>query len=562
VWLPFRAGFLRRLATGGLDVEHDEVIEMGEEPQVSGDGPLGKARRMADDALAYARSDEAKTKLAEARKKAIEVGGAASAGARDLLKKPGRAATRAKGKVEEIANSGRAGQIRSGAKGLWDRSRSITVRGIPWMESPIAVGVLMAFVCPLGLYLLWTNPAWSKTKKTAWTGVWAGLLVFGLNGSTSDRAGRRASAGGDDGRLVATGQVRPHGTTEIAQAAAQDGLTGRGRADSPATQVTPHQPTPASWAKGDRGYLAGPPLRSFDSTVTYLAEENGWGEMIEAEKSGDMERLATLCGEHKVFRASWGSQVEILAAEGEKLLVRTRNREEGFIQPSFVTKEPPNINQAPRSFYEKAMNVASDTMVLTEDYYPHRPGFEKDFLSEILMSDDVMIKNWSTETQGAGGTIETKNVRTIAVNEHGEEKALEKTLPQPRFPNHYRLREGFVEVGDHLNNKEAIIWHRVLKVGAKKGESWKQTLGKDVEEEFSVLDFTTHGSGPNAEPGAVIEKKLRIRNPKGVVMQGFTQFNYVKGTGITHSVTNMQFEDQPMRTTASSKLLMSRMAKP
>ena len=180
MWLPFLAEFFRRWATGELDVEHDGVIEMGEKPQASGDGLLGKARRMADDALAYARSDEAKGKLAEVKKKAVVVGGAASTGAKDLAMKAGRAAAQAKGKVQEIATSERAGEIRSGAEGLWGRSRSITVRGIPWMESPIAVGVLMVFVCPLGLYLLWKNPAWSKTKKTAWTGVWAGLMVLGV----------------------------------------------------------------------------------------------------------------------------------------------------------------------------------------------------------------------------------------------------------------------------------------------------------------------------------------------------------------------------------------------
>ncbi|WP_435018550.1 hypothetical protein TA3x_000527 [Tundrisphaera sp. TA3] len=536
--------------------------EMGEEPKDSVDGPLGKARRMADDALAYARSDEARAKLAEARKKAAEVGGAASAGAKDLLKKTGEAASQIKEKADEFSKSEKAQEIRSGAKAQWDRSRSITVRGTPWMDSPYVVAVLLFLFFPLGLYLLWKHPAWSKTRKTAWTATWAGLMVFSLHGSTSDRSVRKDLDGEGDGRLAATNQDLPQGTTEIASAEAEDGLTVRGREDASTHTGIGLQPALATWVKGDRGYLAGPPLRSFDSNVTYLAEENGWDEMIEAERSGDMERLATLCGEHKVFRAPWGSQVEILEAGGEKLLVRTGNQEEGFIQPAFLTKEPPEINKAPRTFYDQAMHVASDTMVLTEDYFPHRPGFEKNFLSEILMPDGTMIKNWSTETQGANGTIETKNLRTNVVNEEGEESALERTLPQPKFPDRYRLKGGYVEVGDHPTNEEMITWHRVLKLGAKKGDRWKQTLGRYVEEEYTVLNFTTSGSGRNAEPCAIIERRRTTHTDKGFISQSITQFDYVMGTGITHSVTNMQIGDRPMRTTATTKLLMSRTTKP
>ena len=532
---------------------------MGEEPQVSEGGLLSKARRLADDALAYARSDEAKTKLAAAKKKAVEVGGAASTGARDVLDQTGRAAARAMGKIEEIANSERAGQIRSGAGGLWERSRSISVRGLPWMESPVAVGVLMVFVCPLGLFLLWKHPSWSGTKKTAWVATWAGLLIIGLIGSTRDRADNPASGNGDDARLVATGEDRPHRGTDIHQTIARVGPKGGGSESASASPVAKPASPQATWSKGDQGYLAGPPLRTFDSIVTYLAEEHGWDEMVEAEKSGDMERLATLCGEHKMFRAPWGSQVEILRASDTKLLVRTKNREEGLIQPAFVSKGPPEISKAPRNFYEAAMHVPSDTIVLTEDFYPHRTGFEKNFLSEILMTGDLMTRNWSTETQGPGGMIESRNVKTTAVNENGEETVLEKTLPQPKFPNQYRVSGGFVEVGDHLNNEKAITWHRVLKIGAKKGEGWKQSLGRDVEEESRVLDFSTRGSGPNVEPCAVIERRRTILNGNGVVSQAFTQYIYVKGTGITHSTTTMQIGDQPMRTTATTKLLMSRM---
>lgn len=152
---------------------------MSDEPKTA-DDLLNKTKRLVSQVGEYTRSDEAKAKLAEAKKRAVEVGGAAFAGARDVLDKTGRAATRAKVKIEELSNSERVGHIRLGSKGLWDRSKAIKVRGVPWMESPIAIGILLVLLFPLGLWLVWRHPAWSKGRKVAWAGVWAGLMVLGI----------------------------------------------------------------------------------------------------------------------------------------------------------------------------------------------------------------------------------------------------------------------------------------------------------------------------------------------------------------------------------------------
>lgn len=153
---------------------------MSDEPTVGDDGLAGKARRLAKGAWDYARSDEARAKLDEVKRKAVEVGGTATTGAKDLLKKTGEAAAQARQRADEYSKSEKAQQVRSQAKGLWDRSRAIQVRSVPWMESPFVIGVLLVFVFPLGLALVWTHPGWSKPRKTAWTGAWAGLLLIGL----------------------------------------------------------------------------------------------------------------------------------------------------------------------------------------------------------------------------------------------------------------------------------------------------------------------------------------------------------------------------------------------
>ena len=135
---------------------------MDDDRQPTDGGLLGKARRLADDALEYARSDEARARFNEARRKAIEVGEVASAGATDLAKKAGRAASEAKGKVEAFSKSERAGEIRTRAKGLWDRSKVIEVWGIP-------------------LFASWKHPAWTRKKAVmvlvAVVGVTLGMIA-------------------------------------------------------------------------------------------------------------------------------------------------------------------------------------------------------------------------------------------------------------------------------------------------------------------------------------------------------------------------------------------------
>ncbi|HEU5115037.1 MAG TPA: hypothetical protein VFT74_00020, partial [Isosphaeraceae bacterium] len=160
---------------------------MSDEQHGTSDGPTGKVKNIAKRAWDYATSDQAKAKLEEVKKKAVEVGGAASAGAKVALSKTGEVVDQAKDRAEEFSKSEKAQEIRTGAKGLWDRSRAIQVRGVPWMESPIVIGVLLVLVFPLGLALLWTHAGWSKPRKMAWTGVWVGLIaLYTLFGGRAD----------------------------------------------------------------------------------------------------------------------------------------------------------------------------------------------------------------------------------------------------------------------------------------------------------------------------------------------------------------------------------------
>lgn len=47
------------------------------------------------------------------------------------------------------------------------------------VENPLVVGLSLLLCFPLGLFLVWRHPVWSRNQKLVWTGAWCGLMVVG-----------------------------------------------------------------------------------------------------------------------------------------------------------------------------------------------------------------------------------------------------------------------------------------------------------------------------------------------------------------------------------------------
>ena len=45
-------------------------------------------------------------------------------------------------------------------------------------ENPFVVGLALLGFFPLGLYLVWHHPHWTKTRKWSWTGAWLGCFCL------------------------------------------------------------------------------------------------------------------------------------------------------------------------------------------------------------------------------------------------------------------------------------------------------------------------------------------------------------------------------------------------
>ncbi len=58
--------------------------------------------------------------------------------------------------------------------------REPSATSIKIWESPYLIGALTVLCFPIGLYLVWRHPTWSKRRKWVWTGACAGIVLLGM----------------------------------------------------------------------------------------------------------------------------------------------------------------------------------------------------------------------------------------------------------------------------------------------------------------------------------------------------------------------------------------------
>jgi hypothetical protein len=155
-----------------------------DEPKGNDDGILGRAKRLAGQVGEYARSDEAREKLDAVKKRAVEVGGMVTAGARKLADSTRQAAAQARASTDKFSKSEDVRMDQAEPKGDWDEIRGEKSRAPRMSESPIVVALAILFFFPAGLFLLWKHPVLSRNKTWWWVGgIWSFLnSCMAMNG--------------------------------------------------------------------------------------------------------------------------------------------------------------------------------------------------------------------------------------------------------------------------------------------------------------------------------------------------------------------------------------------
>ncbi len=464
-------------------------------------------------------------------------------------------------------------------EGLWERSKSITVRGVSWMESPIAIGFLVIFLFPLGLWLVWKHPDWSRPRKVAWMGAWAGLMVIGLVIRGQERVSARRTfdeAGilwmaGDRTEAVAKYKSLLGGRTEylaevtrsIVYQRAIEFESDRGeteearrlidearRSKIPLDQLSDRASALLSEVKPEK--RGDPTSQPDEPAVDRVIAEAEAGQRSDPKPQEETPSS----GETKsMMLERWGKEAKRREQIAER---RATNRDND--SPTRKTAQEASNRRSIADVTSRSTQTVPDSEKLTEDFLPDTPGFLKTYIIEDYIPGRLMTKIWVEELQKAGGLIEATTVAKHFIDQHGNETSasgLDRNNGL-KVTKHRRKTGGFIELqSDKMESMNWVShmwrWTRILKIGAKKGEEWEQSFDGKLRDEFKVLEFGSFGGGANSRRSVIIERR-RFGGDRGSDLMGIIQYKLVKGLGIVEVVTNQPIGGGDWETTMKIKL--------
>jgi hypothetical protein len=170
--------------------------------------------------------------------------------------------------------------------------------------------------------------------------------------------------------------------------------------------------------------------------------------------------------------------------------------------------------------------AARDPRRVTPDYLPHRADRQltydvAEFPNPAKMEGPVERLVYFQRAAGETETLITHAGRLAGkglFDEGGAGKWVEqkKTTREVRLPGpkyRQRITGGFVEVGTVVlkGRNEEVVWDRVLKLGARTGDSWKWSRDSAAHE-YTVERFDEDGGRPRVVVREVISSPLDLHN--------------------------------------------------
>jgi len=95
----------------------------------------------------------------------------------------------------------------------------------------------------------------------------------------------------------------------------------------------------------------------------------------------------------------------------------------------------------------------------------------------------------------------------------------ELPLPKPSKLLH-RVKDGYVEIGDENDGLKKTVWHPVVKIGAKVGDTWEREVIPGMTETYRLVKFGEPKMGNR-------EIDFDGAGPKGKVYAAFVEVRHV-----------------------------------
>jgi hypothetical protein len=162
----------------------------------------------------------------------------------------------------------------------------------------------------------------------------------------------------------------------------------------------------------------------------------------------------------------------------------------------------------------------SSENVLTADFYPFKEGTQQRTIFVLYVGQIGQIQQQNIYTHERDGKIRVQSKNCFAL--HFSPRATINLPPDSTKSLFRRVKDGYVEVGWVGEFTNDVIWERLIKLGAKVGDEWQQTIlpGGSTDTykltKLEMMKWDFENVVPSGEVlGAVIERRSTTPTPQG-----------------------------------------------
>ncbi len=166
--------------------------------------------------------------------------------------------------------------------------------------------------------------------------------------------------------------------------------------------------------------------------------------------------------------------------------------------------------------------------VLTADYYPFPSGTKRQTLGRLFLSDTMSVQYRKEYAYGPGGMID---VRWL----HKTGPGGQELPPSKPYKLLHRAKDGYVEISEDNEGLKKTVWHPVVKVGAKLGDTWEREVVPGTTETYRLAKFGEPQKGNK-------EIDFDGAEPRGKVYAAFIEVRIVTALGGKSLVTGEEYE--------------------
>lgn len=172
--------------------------------------------------------------------------------------------------------------------------------------------------------------------------------------------------------------------------------------------------------------------------------------------------------------------------DGEAQLAAKKEAEEREKAAQVEREKKEVAEKAEQVKKQRAEKLKATT--LTADFLPYKEGTAYYEYGSVKLTTPAVALLHKVDCPGDGKIHRT--LVKIGKAEVGSPTWVRTISEKEKYPKYHRVKDGFVEIGDHIGETETVYWEPVVKIGAKLGDTWEWEVPRVSKHRYEVREFT------------------------------------------------------------------------